>query len=205
MINLFLNSFTSDDRQRQSELDFCLKKNEDNPLIDNIIFLKSIQEDTVYNRPTFSDFFKVMKSYPSDINIIANNDIYFDDTIQLAERINGREAYALTRWELTKRFDPTKREYVDVIMFFNQRNLAAPPKSSQDVWIFRGGPNIEDANFGLGINGCDNKIAYLIKMSGYRLINPSYSIRCIHVHERPTIRNNYTVPRPYLFIEPCKL
>lgn len=205
MINLFLNDFIVTDPKRKAEFDFCLTKNEENPFIDHIYFLKSNDEIDIYNRPSYNDFFAEMRKYPNDINIISNSDIYFDETIQLTEKIKSREVYALTRWEKTERYDQRTRKMVEVIMFFNQKNPAHPPRSSQDVWIMRGGPRIENASFGLGINGCDNKIAWLLRAHGYKVRNPSYSIRCIHVHKEPTIRANYTVPRPYLFIEPTSL
>jgi len=204
LINLFLNSFKSDDKERQKEFDFCIEKNIENPFIDKIYFLKSTKENSIFNRPTYSDFFREMAKFPSDINIIANSDIYFDETVQLADRIQGREVWCLTRWEKMKRFDEKLQKEVDVIMYFNRRNPFDEPKWSQDAWVVRGGPNIE-ANFGLGIAGCDNKIAYLFRGAGYNVRNPSYSIRAIHVHEKPTIRTNYVVPRPYLHIEPHNL
>lgn len=202
MINLYINSFKTDNPDRQKEFDYCLKKNEDNPFIDHIYFLESEQND-LFNRPTFSDFFKAMS--PAGVNIISNSDIYFDETIQLANQIKQREAWALTRWERVEEYDKRQSKMVEVIMYFNRRNPAATPKFSQDTWIMRGKPNIEDANFGLGINGCDNRIAWILKVNGYNVRNPSYSIRCIHVHKTPTSRNSYTVPRPYLWVEPCNL
>jgi len=200
-MNLYINSFVCENPDRRKELEYCLEKNEANEFIDNIHVLKK-QEDDIFSRITFTDFFKQMK--PGEVNIIANSDIYFDETIQLANQIREKEVWALTRWEQVEEYDHRLRKPVQVIMYFNRRNPAATPKFSQDVWIFRGRPNFE-AGFGLGVNGCDNAIAYLFKANGYNVRNPSYSVRAIHVHKTPTQRGDYTVPRPYLWVDPCSL
>lgn len=184
MINLFVNYFDHSNSERKKEIEFCLEKNEANDHIDKIIIVNR------NDRAAYGDFFRAMKAYPKDVNIIANSDIYFDDTVKLAEGIKDRQCYALTRWE----------EYNGSIIEFAQRHnkRAAPPQWSQDAWIFRGATKPEPYDiveavrdnkhreaipFCLGIPGCDNKIAAMLKEKGFDVTNPSKSIRAIHKHK----------------------
>lgn len=182
MINLFINPYKNN--LRQSEFDLCLSKNNENRYIDNIYLVRDGE------RATIQDFFDVMSRHPNDVNIIANLDIYFDDTIRLAERIGKNQCYALTRWEDVKG---------KVISFSDQHGKPSPPEWSQDAWIFRG--SVSQRNFQivtalhkhsgssvsipftLGVPGCDNKLAAMLKNFNYAVTNPSLSIKAIHLHE----------------------
>ena len=118
------------------------------------------------NRPTYDRFFEVTKEYPNDINILANADIYFNDTIKLIQGIGKKECYALTRWE---------EEGEKIVPFETKHsyNKQAHAKHSQDVWVFNGSVNIKGGNFHLGRPGCDNRIACIIHENGYSVTNPS--------------------------------
>lgn len=182
MINLFVNLFQHKDVSRQKELEYCFEKNEANKLINKIIVVNRDE------RATYGDFFNAMNDYPNDINIIANSDIYFDDTIRLVDKITKRQCYALTRWE----------DINGHVIDFNERHgKPSPPQWSQDAWIFKGSPNLEGFHtvvasnnsritktipFNLGIPGCDNKFAALLKEKGFKVTNPSLSIKAIHKH-----------------------
>jgi hypothetical protein len=74
--NLFINWFESP--VRPEEFDYCLKKNLE--IFDRVI--------NVAGNPTFSDFFREAAKYPTDVNVIANLDIYFTNSIRKAEVIN---------------------------------------------------------------------------------------------------------------------
>jgi hypothetical protein len=72
---------------------------------------------------------------------------------------------ALTRWE-------------------SEIELHKNAHGSQDVWIFKGSVNqMTGADITMGTAGCDNKIAWLIEKEGYKIINPSKTVKCIHVHK----------------------
>ncbi|MEE9572878.1 MAG: hypothetical protein V3W20_07520, partial [Candidatus Neomarinimicrobiota bacterium] len=150
-------------------------KNKKNALIDNIIIVNRDE------RATYGDFFRATAPYSKDVNIIANTDIYFDETIELASQIKQKQCYALTRWEL----------YGGTVISFTQRHgrpgyvQPSPPEWSQDTWIFRGAirpesyDNVIAVNnktrgsepipFYLGIPGCDNKIAALLREKDIQL------------------------------------
>ena len=190
MINLFINWFVHPDPERRKELEFCLEKNEENTLIDNIFKLTSGPK-----WPTYNDYFRLMGHYPNDINILSNLDIYFDETLNHVHKIREHQCFALTRWELVD----------DAVIPFEVRNPGHPARFSQDVWIFRGAPKVRNATFSMGWPGCDNRIAKLIHDSGYEVLNPSKTIRAIHVHRDPsrnTARDVNRVGGPYLWINP---
>ena len=115
--------------------------------------------------------------------------IYFDETIQQVEGIKPKQCYALTRWEDIKG---------KVIDFNTRHGKPSPPQWSQDAWIFKGSVKHNDFDtviasnnkrlnevipFGLGVPGCDNKIAAMLRAKGYKVTNPSLSIKAIHKHE----------------------
>jgi len=177
MINLFVSHYQCGNRQRQRELNFCLRENEKNPIIDAI---KLFAE-----RPTYTNFFEQTELFPNDINILANADIYFNETLEHIKEIGIRDCYALTRWELDGK-TPVLFEEKHV------RNKQAKAKHSQDVWIFKGAITSIYGRFPLGIPGCDNRIAYEIIRRGYRLTNPSLTVQAIHLHKIET--REYNIP-----------
>lgn len=192
-INLFVNHYQCGDSERQKELDFCFEANKQNEYIDKII---NVQDRLTYNR-----FFELTASYPNDINILANSDIYFDYTIKEVLDIKPRDCYAITRSEL-------KGNTVVSFTEMNQYNKAAQARHSQDVWVFKGVVKNVFGNFPLGVPGCDNRIAWEIRKAGYNLVNPCHRIKCIHKH-RSTERNynipaglGERIPMPYLWVDP---
>lgn len=190
-INLFSSYYTVEDSRRQLEIDFCYQHNLKNKFIDACYYFDM-------GRPTYSDFFEWMSDFPNDVNILANSDIYFDETIEKTKGIDIKTAYALTRWE-------ERREGVVPFEQGHTHN-GAKAKHSQDVWVFLGAPRVKNANFCLGQPGCDNKIAYLMRYSGYRVLNPSLSIRCIHRHKAQ--ERSYNMPRipgPFFWIDQTEL
>jgi len=68
---------------------------------------------------------------------------------------------------------------------------------SQDAWIFKAPITnetiIDLANFFLGIPRCDNRIAEIFHSSGYRVINPAYSIHAIEIEDKSKDYSLYSV------------
>ncbi len=186
MIRLFYNYYEDKHPIRKREIDECLKKNQENPLI-------TVVTMTSPSKPTYDSFFQKINelSGPDDINIICNSDIYLDSTIELANTIKHKQLYALSRW--------------DVIHPWQVIHFDRP--DSQDTWIVRGKVEGVFGNFTLGTRGCDNRIAYEFHKAGYQVTNPSKSIKTYHLH-RSGIRN-YTmadvVPEPYLTVATSSL
>ncbi len=195
-LNLFTTFFNHPDPNRAHELHYCKTKNNGNYRISNVIDVKK------GGRPTFNDFFKATqaKQYAHDINIIANSDIVFDETLDLVRDYewDTNICMALARWDMNFKSG-------DLRLFDRP--------DSQDTWIFLGGvPVLRDADFTQGLAGCDNKIAWILEQADYRVINPSKDIRTIHIHkseQRDYIDPNTGVieriPPPYKLIHPHKL
>ena len=194
MINLWISRYKIEEELKLEEMVTCLEKNIINAYIDNIYILdecddklpknKKIKRFVVVNRPTYNDFFKFINRFtPNDINIIANSDIYFDNTIGYCKFINDNDCFALSRYEETIIHDD--------------------PKVSQDVWIFKNKIRDVDGNFNLGHFGCDNKIAYEIKKAGYDILNPCLDIKSHHVHKssRTWQDTQQQLPQPHLYVE----
>lgn len=166
---------------RKHEIDLCLSKNKE--VFDNVFLING--------RPTFEMVFNLMRSYPNDINVFCNSDIYFKE-VDSFRGIKENECYSLTRYDL--------KEGQEV--FFGRED-------SQDAWIFKGAPKNISAPFTAGLWGCDNRLAFEIRKAGYRITNPSLTIKTIHVHEIDN-RNHErtkenTVSPPYLKLPPCKI
>lgn len=171
-INLFTNWYRSD---RDNENEECLKRNINNPLIDKIYLLcdddkEFPAEDKIIgvridHRPTYNDFFNLVNSTDPDISIISNSDIYFDETLSEVDKLGKGICYALSRWD---DIDGELRRFDRI--------------DSQDVWMFKGKINPVAGDFPLGVLGCDNRIAYELKVAGYRVRNTSLSIRSCHIH-----------------------
>jgi len=180
LINLFTTYYNEKNPERAEELRTCLVKNKSCNSISNIHVLSEVKEDKfllkhnfkiriIYNRPTFNDFINEINliSSDEDINIIANADIYFDQSLDalIGLSLQGR-CFALTRW------DVRHGGRVKLIELAN----------SQDVWIFQGNITGIAGEIPIGVPGCDNRLAYEIRKAGYCLSNPSISIKSYHLH-----------------------
>lgn len=116
-------------------------------------------------RPTFNELFDLCDT--EAINVIANSDIYMQpEAREKLRAIAPGECWALSRWDVDASGRVSLWDHAD----------------SQDVWVFNGKPTGIDAPFTMGVPGCDNALAFLIDQAGYRIINPSRSIRAYHLH-----------------------
>lgn len=128
-------------------------------------------------RPTFGELFRMCK--PGMLNVIANSDIYFE---RIAHAPKEGEVWALSRYDV----DPTGAS-----ILWNHRD-------SQDTYMIMGGPHNIDAEsvlakrdgepgtyyrpFTQGLAGCDNHLMHVLRAAGYRVTNPSKTIRSYHLH-----------------------
>ena len=207
---LYTSFYNDKNPVRQNELSTCMQNNIQNEFIDKIyvvieepienfpiLFNEKVVAIPSDKRPTYQFFFDLINSNctGNDISIIANTDIYFDESIKGFDVINFTNAcLALSRWDLLSNGS---------IKFYDH-------KDSQDTWIFKGKVRpIEYADFNLGKRGCDNRIAYELNKAGYAVYNPSRTIRTIHSHNSNV--RNYPAPGiddvqpPYLVLEPTDL
>lgn len=119
------------------------------------------------NRPKFKDLISFVNTLSSNsIKIIANTDIYFDETISKALNVNEKQVYCLTRWN---------QDDNGQIQFF-------PNFKSQDSWIFKDPLPENIGDYFMGVPGCDNRLAAEFVANGFKINNPSLSIHSIHLH-----------------------
>lgn len=190
LTTLFVNHYTPSHPARRAEIDDALRRNLDSPQIDRVVVLAQSRPDqraglespkavwvdvdcsnNPYERPTYRDYFEFVNRFtttPYDLNIVANADIYFDDSLGLLrEKDLEGVCVALTRWE---------------------RHADAKPRvecwdNSQDAWLFQGRIRpVYRCDFPLGIYGCDNRIAWELRHADYWVINPCLDIRAWHLH-----------------------
>ena len=194
-IHLLTQIFKDDSAPRNAEINHCFSQNSQNPLLSDITLFTNehgyvtdhgdkIKIVALGERLTFKHCLEyASQNFPGEICVIANVDIYFDDTLQHlnTKQLEGK-MLALSRYE-----------FVD-----GKTTLYGYPYNSQDVWIFIPPTSIE-ADFQLGQLGCDNLFAHEAERSGLTVINPSLLIKCTHMHA--TRKINYstagTIPPPY--------
>ncbi len=186
MINVFTSYYVCGDKQRQEELNLCLRKNIENPHIDRLYLMiddgsvppishEKIKTIYMSSRPTYQDWAQLTRSEQLEgVSLLANTDIYFDDSIRLLEDVlSGDQSFlALSRWEV---------EGDDTYPHPN-------PHWSQDVWGMSCSSAIDGKierllNFPMGVPRCDNKIAYIFGIYGWQLHNPVQDVKTYHVHE----------------------
>jgi len=198
-INIYQNYYIDAVPHRQEEIEYCRRVNRSLTLDIAPISYREVTE-----RMTYNQVFAMTEQQTDKLNIIANSDIYFDaNTLKKCVNIfnnhpnKNRLCFALTRWDVAPDGSVT---------FMNRAD-------SQDVWMFFGAiPQIQDADFYVGgVAGCDNKIAYLLAVSGYEVVNPSFDIVTYHLHNS-NIRNYIVngkvkeqLPPPYRIVPICTM
>lgn len=203
-MKLFSEYYQDKNPARNAELQEVFKRNSMSidPYYVSICTDKENEPENAFisftGRPTFNDLFRIANEGcdPGEVAIIANSDIFFDETIKLAENIKENEVYALSRWDVMD----------------NGRAKPFHRADSQDVWIFRTPiKEIEGADFTCGTAGCDNKLALLLEQAGYKVTNPCKSIHAFHLH-LSGVRNYIEkgkvidrIPPPYKLITPTEL
>lgn len=181
MIRLFYNYYEDKNPVRKKEIDYCFQRNLENRLLTTVVIESP-------SKLTYDFLFEQINKItgPNDINIICNSDIFFDETIALANSIRSNQVYALSRWD----------------WFGDNRSVFFDRPDSQDTWITKGKVQNVFGGFTLGRLGCDNRIAHEFEKSGYKISNPSKSIKTHHVHGSMirTYSRNDPVPGPYLTV-----
>jgi hypothetical protein len=203
MFSLFTTFYlVENNKERQRELLFCLQKNVQNTLIQNVyIFLdgnnndftkKYINEniaDTtkikfIYIKkiPTYGDWIEYSKHFANtlgDVSVFTNADIYLDDSIE------GIKSYVEQKESIVCL---SRHEVVSDNEFVPHPN----PQWSQDLWAIskQNILNITNTFFvdelnitPTGVYRCDNKLAYIFAMRGWLIYNPFPSIKCYHLQK----------------------
>jgi hypothetical protein len=183
---LFYYYYDEPNLARKQEIDLCLQNNINNQQF-NLIVLDSAE------KPTFDFFFQKINQLagPNDISIICSPDMFFDSSIMRASTIKQKEVYAITcsDWHRNGSITPLAKA------------------DSQGVWIIKG--NVPDmiGDFPINKSGADNRIAYEFQKAGYKVINPSLSIKAFRVHDSGIGGSTDAdkIPGPISIVEPTSL
>ena len=139
-------------------------------------------------RLSYKQVFEFSNKLSDEIKILANSDIYFDDSLKKLYKLNFNKLFlSLTRYNIING--------KPVLQHF--------PSRSQDSWIWKDNLSIgkfDDYNndgIYLGIWGCDNRINYIIKESGYYVKNYCKDIITYHLHSEDLQRNDFKKQKKY--------
>lgn len=184
-IHLIVQYYRAATSERQKEIDTCLRENLLNPHIAVVHLLTEEQFDlsglpcpekicqtVIGKRLTYERAFHYANDWPRPVIwILANADIYFDDSLRFLHDADlTNTVFALTRHDVQRdgSIKMVPCEYAH---------------GCQDVWVFTPPlpPDSMHTQFYLGIPGCDNRIVYELILAGYNVINPSLTITARHL------------------------
>ena len=200
--------------KRQKELEFCLTKNLENPLIDKIILfmesntcvlpndpLNKIMKIPLKTRLTYADCIKAIQTHVPKGHLVAfaNTDIYLDsNTFRSIWSINLHSILiALLRYD---RLDET-----------SEPKLFGPRNDSQDTWLLHSDSvhdrswNLDSFKIPFGKAGCDNAILVEFLRNKFLIVNPAFTLKTFHVHtsEIRTYDPKDIVDKPvYMYSDP---
>jgi len=186
VISVFFPYYQCGDKERQKEIDLCLSKNAENALIDNLFVViddgcecpvesSNIRVININTRLTYKKWIEMTAQYcTSGITVLCNSDIYFDESLCCIHEVLKEEKsfIALSRWELLG----------------GSTSKHPNPHWSQDTWAMNVGEELSPTfmhqlDFPMGVPRCDNKIAYLFAVQGWKVYNPVDFLKSIHAHE----------------------
>ena len=202
MTTLVTTFYQNRNKHRTFEMAQCLIENCHNNLIDEIFVVvdehikkfsvkhPKLKVIGVLGRPTYQTLFGIANQSVGQYKIIANGDIFFkeQDIKNIHSNLKKHECYALSRWDIHS-WGAKLWEHWD----------------SQDAWIFKGDIRKGNYDYLMGIAGCDNKITYELEGAGYKVKNPSKTIKSYHLHitgERTYDKGEtiFRYPPPYTLI-----
>lgn len=206
--------------ERQEEINQCLINNNRNKYIEKIYLLNNdifeldfIKDKSKINqiiidnnKINFKDSIDFINKYlENETIILANSDIYFNDSLDKIKEFDlSNKVLCLLRYDLM--------ENNEIEIF---RHFGEPRSDSQDSWIFNSPLNVklDKVDFNFGVPGCDNIFASELYNSNYELLNPSYDIISIHMHnsnerednEDERIHGNYCLIYPDNLDKPSRI
>ena len=145
-----------------------------------------------FKRYTYADYFNFANQRATGIWMLSNCDVSYDGTLALLEKIDfSKVAICLSKIEV---LNPQGDLF----------HLTDEMKGySQDTWIFKPPIKVANGDFFMGVQRCDNRIAWEFNNVGLRPFNPAGSINSFHYHlaRKRTYRQDLDcVPGPILFV-----
>lgn len=188
-LHLYTPYYQAETFERQAELDLCLRRNCAVSALTRIFLLvddgheppirhSKITIVPIGARPRYSDWISLSRRNSADsISVLANSDIHLDETASLMA-----DAFA----------DTARPGFIALSRYDGSDSAAAVlhrnPHWSQDLWAVDMRHPISEgleamAAIPLGVPRCDNKIAYVFSVNGWKVWNPCHQIRSYHLHE----------------------
>lgn len=217
---LITTFYIPNNREREKEINLCLRKNYENPFIKKIYLLndkiyelpfkqqndEKIEQIIINSSPNYKLRFDDAVNFINNNNefigkycILSNSDIYFDETLE-----NINKQYITNNVFALLRYDESEDGSLSL---YSENNK--PRVNSQDCWIFKSPlkVDIKRLDFEFGTLGCDNVFANVVYTSGIYISNPCLDIKTIHVHlsNFRTYNNNIWINRDYCYVIPCNL
>jgi len=207
--------------RRNRELKECIKRNIQNPYIDEVHLLNEksypewltspkVKELVITNRISYDAVFRHIKNNipPNCIVAFANTDIYLDATIRHIYSINMKGKFlSLLRWD-----DPNPPQLTDE-KDKQPSKIFGPRPDSQDAWIILSddvqfNPDTDDFKINFGVPGCDNALNVAMLKNKFLICNPAYTIKTHHIHNSAIRDYNpqNVVEKPiFLYIDPTAI
>jgi hypothetical protein len=177
---LITNAYDEKDLHRSAEYQVCLARNLELSHFERVVVVyesggvyvplehPKLAVEHLGKRGTFAEYFAIANRLASGSKVVlANADIYFDDTLGLLEPHKLKGLICLSRWDTLP--DGT--------------SMMMPIPDSHDAWIFCTPFNLPKCDFTLGVPGCDGRIAWIASEVRLPLSNPARSVRANHLHQ----------------------
>ena len=196
-INLMVPYYGDTLPARQEELDYCIVRNTENPHVARVfLFMEGtpdtsrfaspkVTEVSIGRRMTYEDGFRSANAeLRGQLCIIANTDIYFDESLRYLSGLNmERRCFCLSRYDVQA-----------------DGSAALVEHSGMDAWIFVAPITGVRSDFPLGVQNCDLRIAYELHRGGYAVSNPNRLITAWHLHTSGKRTASARVPGPCMLV-----
>jgi len=142
------------------------------PIQSNKIILVPVMEQPTYQK-LFQYGNEIMKNNINMIIVIQNSDIVCTDSIRYAVCIKENEIFALSRYE--RPCGSTEFPALQCNQY----------QDSHDLFIFKSQiPEVitNELKFTQNHWGAENLVIYQLKKNGFNVVNPCYTIQCVHNH-----------------------
>jgi hypothetical protein len=180
-MNFLCEYWKCQNEERRCELSTAVLTNAGFAFVDKVCLFVPLSEDCqvpehpkivkipVSHRATYHEHFNFASLAASSdgLSVVLNTDIHVEaDFADKLKRYDfSTTCLALSRWDLVKG---------KLVQFMEG--------GSYDTYVFKT-PFHVDCHFTSGIFGCDSILAWTMNKAGRRVINPSCSIRTVHLHE----------------------
>jgi hypothetical protein len=169
------------DLERKQEIDHCLRKNIENPLITKIHLLTEktldfspfdsdkLIQTVIGEHITYQRAFEYAKeSLSGKLCVLGNCDVYFDDTLSKLFTVDmTNKLFALLRWD---------------VQTDGSSKITRVRDDMQDSWMFKAPLPYVYCDYKMGVLGCESKTALALFKAGVQIFNPCYDIRVYHYH-----------------------